>query len=463
VHKREAEILQIRKYLNGELDAKAMHQLERRAQDDPFLMDALEGYGLAKADQQKQLDELSARLKSRIEPKKGRVIPFRFLSIAASVLVLCMVGVWWYYSSDGNARKEKVLATNLDLQKPAGAPADIARAPVAPPVKPAEKDKTANASKKPAHTIHAIVAADRAVTEKPPTVRDLVVSKPAGNGSAGSLAPADSTPVDEMIVMEYKAKKNVDTSSFARKAPLVTIADKTPAVQQLPGKAPGVTIRNNNAREADLNKLAGSGGVAGGLALSQLLNNQSIQGRVIAQDDGLPVQGASVTVAGTNKVTKTDAEGRFQLKADSGRSKLVIAGPGYQTRQVNANNRDSVKNIALEPGESSLSEVVVTGYTSQNKEADEHAAVVKAHPKIGWAEFKKYLKANAVSPDHKNGVVKLSFMVNSDGGITDIKVIKGISQTIDKKAADLVKTGPQWVPNSGKRPERVYLRIRFVN
>ena len=28
---READILQIRKYLNGELDGRAMHQLERRA------------------------------------------------------------------------------------------------------------------------------------------------------------------------------------------------------------------------------------------------------------------------------------------------------------------------------------------------------------------------------------------------------------------------------------------------
>ena len=35
------DILQIRKYLNGELNARAMHQLERRAQDDPFLMDAM--------------------------------------------------------------------------------------------------------------------------------------------------------------------------------------------------------------------------------------------------------------------------------------------------------------------------------------------------------------------------------------------------------------------------------------
>ena len=41
---REKDILQIRKYLNGELDAAAMHELERRALDDPFLADAIEGF-----------------------------------------------------------------------------------------------------------------------------------------------------------------------------------------------------------------------------------------------------------------------------------------------------------------------------------------------------------------------------------------------------------------------------------
>lgn len=463
MHKNEADISQIRKYLNGELDAKAMHQLERQAQDDPFLMDALEGYGSAKSDPQKQLDELSARLKSRIEPKKGRIIPFRFLSIAASVLVVCSVGLWWFYKASNPSYKAKRLATNVVLQKSASPPADVRNPPLAAAIKPAEKDKIASVTKKQASRVQATVAADQAVAETPPTVRELEVEKPIVNNDIRVATARDSTPLDEMIVMEYKAKKNVDTSLFVRKAAPANNGFKTLKEVQLQAKAPGVTIQSNSAKAGDLNKLASSGGVAGGLALNQLLNNQSIQGRVIAQDDGLPIQGASVKIAGTDKVTQTDAEGRFQLKADSSRSKLVIAGIGYQTRQVSANNRDSVKNISLEPSSSALSEVVVTGYTSQNKEADEQTTVVNAHPQNGWAEFKKYLKANAVSPDHKIGVVKLSFMVDRYGSITAIKVIKGVSPATDKKAADLVNDGPEWTGNSTKRPEKVTLRIRFVH
>ena len=460
MHNKEADISQIRKYLNGELDAKAMHLLERRAQDDPFLMDALEGYGSAKTDQQKQLGELAAWLKNRIEPKKGRIIPFRVLSIAASVLIVCSAGVWWFYKDNSYSYKAKVKITNVVLQKPAAVPANLEKAPPVV-IKPAEKDKIVTQYKRPAYTIQSRTAADKTVTEKPQALRELAVAQANADKSVAPATP-DSTPVDEMIVTEYKAKKQADTSLFARKAASPNVGYLSPQVQQLQGKAPGVTIQSNSPKVNDLSKLAGQGN-AGQLIMNQLLSNQNIQGRVIAQDDGLPIQGASVKIAGTNKVTQTDADGRFQLKADSGRDKLVIAGIGYQTRQVSANRRDSVKDISLAPSGSALSEVVVADHIPQNKEAGGETTVVNAHPKNGWAEFKKYLKANAVSPDHKNGVVKLSFMVNSYGSITAIKVIKGISPATDKKATDLLKDGPNWMPNSIKKPELVYLRIRFVN
>jgi len=461
--------LQIRKYLNGELDAKAMHRLERQAQDDPFLMDALEGYEKAGSSQQKQLNELTARLKNRIEPKKGRIIPLRYLSIAASVLIVCSAGVWWFNSvHTAVSERAKVKVTNLVLSKPKALPrpVDIATTSQAP-VK-AKKDEIAHAAEK------TIVAAQQPeppagnaaiAPQQPPSVpvlKEVRIARPQADKVVIQAAPADSTPLNEMIVMQYAAKKKaVDTSLFTRKTPVVKNEYyKSPPLQQLQSKVPGVQIQSNAAKQADLSKLAQSN--AGGLAMSQLLASQNIQGRVIARDDGLPIQGASVKVAGTDKVAKTNAQGFFDIKADSNKSKLVITGVGYQSRQVSANVRDSVKNISLEPNSSALSEVIVTGYTSQAKEADE-TNLVSAHPQNGWSEFKKYLKANANSPDHKTGVVKLSFMIDRFGSISTIKVIKGLSAPTDKKAVDIIKDGPEWAGNSNKKPELVHLRIRFVN
>jgi len=72
-----------------------MHRLERQAQDDPFLMDALEGYERAESDQQANLNDLSARIKRRVTNRNLRIIPWMLIGIAASVLIICAVGVWW--------------------------------------------------------------------------------------------------------------------------------------------------------------------------------------------------------------------------------------------------------------------------------------------------------------------------------------------------------------------------------
>jgi TonB family protein len=94
VSTKRPNISQIRKYLNGELDARAMHQLERQAQDDPFLLDALEGYEFHKKDQQANLDDLQKRLQQQITPARKRVVLWPTIAIAASVLLFISVGGW---------------------------------------------------------------------------------------------------------------------------------------------------------------------------------------------------------------------------------------------------------------------------------------------------------------------------------------------------------------------------------
>jgi hypothetical protein len=58
-------------------------------------------------------------------------------------------------------------------------------------------------------------------------------------------------------------------------------------------------------------------------------------------------------------------------------------------------------------------------------------------------------------------VVKVGFVVDKLGSISDIKVLKGLSEGTNKKAVSLIKDGPGWIGNSTKKPEKVTLRIRF--
>jgi hypothetical protein len=77
----------------------------------------LEGYENNGASQQANFDELKNRLQQRITPKQGRIIPYRFFAIAASVLVAFTIG-WLWLSNDHKQAPQ----TNAKLAEPAVKP-----------------------------------------------------------------------------------------------------------------------------------------------------------------------------------------------------------------------------------------------------------------------------------------------------------------------------------------------------
>jgi len=469
--KQVTDISQIRKYLNGELDARAMHKLERRAQDDPFLMDAIEGYQTAKADQQANLGELEARLNKRVSEKKGRIVPFRMIGIAASVLIICSAGVWWLRQGrrpvNNPAKSESKRPDTLQAAKRATDTLD--KTETKSPKQYAENIPATTQPETPAGKNGApVIAADRAVTETKTFAPSAVSSAAPVQTMADTKAEKpgytdkDTTPLNEMIVMNYKSSKKRDTAGLIalHEVHIKTRPDTAPE-QRLLANVPGAKVYPNTQSAAEVERLLTQGSLGNG-AVSKMVTSRVIQGKVIAENNGLPIQGASVKVSGTNQATKTDASGFFKVRSDTSHAKLEITDHGYKALQVSAgaNNRDSVKTIALAPDENDdLSETIVTGYTSQAKDAN--TDYITAHPQKGWSAFKKYLKINAISPDKVIGVVKVTFSVDKFGTISDVRIIKGLSDAANKKAISLIKDGPDWVGNSSKRPETITLRIKF--
>lgn len=80
-------------------------------------------------------------------------------------------------------------------------------------------------------------------------------------------------------------------------------------------------------------------------------------GGTVLDENGEPVIGATVTVKGTNLVTVTDIDGRFELKVPNG-SILSVSYLGYTTAEVPATGENLT--ISLKPDERQLVEVVVT-------------------------------------------------------------------------------------------------------
>ncbi|MDB5131263.1 MAG: hypothetical protein JWR02_1012 [Mucilaginibacter sp.] len=428
--KKETDISLIRKYLNGELDARAMHQFEKRAQDDPFLMDALDGYEKTRGNQQPHLDELAGRLQQRVARREKRIIPLQFIAIAASIFVVLTIGGLWLYKSQPEKTKFGQVTTTEIKAKPVLPPqSDIAKPDTTKPVEIA----TLRAKPRLVH-IKKSAAANKQVTAVPGPA--IVADQIASISDKSKAKELKDVSLNEVIVMGYTSQKKKDLSA--------AVSTVSPGAEQLlQGRAAGVMIRGT-----------------GSFPNNAMVPRKTIKGKIIGEDDGRPIVGATVRVPGTNASAVTDANGMFNLSADSSKTKLVVGYIGYSTRQVNIQNRDSLNTIALEPANSTLNEVVVTGYGASG--TTDNVTVVNAHPQAGWSGFKKYLKENAVSPDGKKGVVKLSFLVDRTGTISDIAIIKGLSPAANQKAVELVKNGPAWTGNSTRQPEKVKIRVKFV-
>ena len=69
----------------------------------------------------------------------------------------------------------------------------------------------------------------------------------------------------------------------------------------------------------------------------------------------------------------------------------------------------------------------------------------------GDAAFDIYLKANIRYPaiarvNNVQGKVFLNFVVEKDGSITDIKVVRGVGSGCDDEAIRVLKSSPNWKP-----------------
>lgn len=82
----------------------------------------------------------------------------------------------------------------------------------------------------------------------------------------------------------------------------------------------------------------------------------------------------------------------------------------------------------------------------------------------GEAEMQRFIQKNVVYPElsrdmGEQGTVYVRFVVNTDGSIQDVEVVKGVSSGLDKEAVRVVKQMPKWTP--GEQAGKA-VRVRFM-
>ncbi|QXV65748.1 carboxypeptidase-like regulatory domain-containing protein [Mucilaginibacter sp. 21P] len=431
---KRADISQIQDYLKGKLESKAMHQLEREAQDDPFLADALDGYA-SSADQEQNLETLRERLQQRTQTKVRRILPWSTMAVAASVIGFFVVA-GLLFMRDNPDKPTTLTAVNQ--------PAKLS-APVEP------STPTAKQTNKRFTSAPIVTEKHSYTNQRLPTPRSLreVAIQPGlkieqADSSAGIVQQGyynytAQTPVKmDSANYGYSAGKRQDTVLGGAN---IAINKKPSAVTMLRSKAEGVTYKERDRQSAS---------ATAALMAANLPTN--ISGK-ITDDAGAPIPGATVQIAGKSIGTTTDANGRFTLHDVSPQDQVVYNFIGFDKKVLPAKPGDSVK-VALHESAAALSEVVVVANAKRSGS--------KAEPKTGWKAYQEYLKREAiVGESQKAGNVQLSITFEPNGQISNFKVLKSLSPAADKKAIDLVQNGPNWFGNLNGKPEVVKLTVKF--
>jgi TonB family protein len=107
---------------------------------------------------------------------------------------------------------------------------------------------------------------------------------------------------------------------------------------------------------------------------------------------------------------------------------------------------------------------------TQSPPPEEIFIAVEQMPKFNEAddkglEFRKYIAENLVYPKEaaKSGIqgrVFVQFIVDSEGFVKDVKVIRGVHELLDAEALKIVESSPKWIPGT-QRGKAVNVQFTF--
>ena len=133
--------------------------------------------------------------------------------------------------------------------------------------------------------------------------------------------------------------------------------------------------------------------------------------------------------------------------------------PAQQTEVINIVQNDVEIDDELELDDTEADEatkVEIVEFTQEEEVVDEQEIflVVEDMPTFQGQEkdaFRVYIQQNLKYPpiaqeNNISGRVYVSFVVDRDGSITNVQVVRGVDPSLDKEAVRVVKSSPKWSP-----------------
>jgi periplasmic protein TonB len=129
---------------------------------------------------------------------------------------------------------------------------------------------------------------------------------------------------------------------------------------------------------------------------------------------------------------------------------------------VQASNPDSDQKLVSGSGKS---DDLLTGQDGER--SDEPYVIVEVPPTFkggGIEKFREWVQKRTIYPQiaQDNGIkgkVSVSFVVETDGSVSNVKIVKSVNALLDEEAVKAIESSPKW--NPGLQRGRA-VRVRFV-
>lgn len=429
----------IEMYLSGKLTAMQMHALEKAALDDPFLAEAIEGYeGMKNTEWNNEL----VVLRSKIQEKGtvAKVIPLHksknnWWKTVAAILILGggIVLTFVLTRDDGEKIAEPQIAQVIteasenDILPQENTTITESLNPSASGTTEEKKINKETAS--PSGLIEKLddryIPLPGAPVIKPATSSDMAsVSVSSGNVQTTPVAPPVNTntvPLNDQVVGKRKAAEKIASAEME-------------------------SVSRQNVSNA--------------LARKEAALNNFFTAQVVGADN-MPLPFTNFSIKKDNFGTYADAKGMVRLVSTDSVLNIDVRSVGYLPKTITLHNNPAQTKIVLQEADQVRDKAEMDGYASNAVPNTRRALLLKdsavnVEPADGWDNYNTYVANNIQIPDatlkgNFNGAVELSFDVNSNGTISNIRVSKSMGPVYDEAAKRLIMEGPQWKVKKGRK------------
>ena len=419
----------IQKYLEGTMPPAEMHALEKAALDDPFLAEAIEGYEVMKeSDLTAPLAELRNKFNEQHGSKLVALKPtkaFRMWKAAAAIFIICSGISLTYLLTNRSQRRDESIA-----------------------VLPGSSDSMSRSLNKTTQPEH-----DSAVSNQ----YDIALEKET---QEITLNPQEPTPLQDSAFMYRPSPSSTKSPEAIAGGGYIPDSQNTQQDITMVNTAPG-TEQNRLERAEPLNNVTAKAQATESKISDDKYSSVTHTFRAqVVRPDNTPIPFANVGINGKKITTYADVNGYFNVDSPDSLLTVQVESLGYNPRSFILQAQAEKNKIVLTEDDVTANAKTISRRSYALAKSRRPQAVLKdtlmdAEPEDGWNNYNNYFN-NSLSlsdkiPKKTKGDFEVSFEVQDNGTITNLKVDKDLCEDCDKELLRIIQEGPKWKVKKGKK------------